>query len=153
MSEEGRPLITDVSTIAPPPAAPEGTQRIGPCHFGHSYTSAKYKGREHWMCNPSPSFWHDVTAGVTLCQKCYTRGRAARIRHGGQTAAKTKRQFYPQNDGMPPTSKQARTYDTHSGGRATEGDDSYFFARDGDGSATHADTVLPPGDQAAPTTH
>ena len=55
-------------------------QREGPCYFGHDFTTSMYKGQPQWTANPEPSFWYDVEPGVSLCQKCYTRGRAAMIR-------------------------------------------------------------------------
>ena len=80
------------------------------------------------MCNPSPSFWHDVAAGVTLCQKCYTRGMAPLIRQGDQTSARGRKHQREGDDGMPPTSKQARTL--HATANA---------------SGVPADTARPPG--------
>ena len=61
------------------------------------------------MSNPTPSFWHDVSEGVTLCQKFYTRGRAALIRQGDQTSARGRRRLREEDDGLPPISKLART--------------------------------------------
>ena len=46
-------------------------KRSGPCHFGHTTTSLRYRGAPSWQANPSTSFWKDVKAGVTLCYKYY----------------------------------------------------------------------------------
>ena len=82
-------------------------QREGPCYFGHDFTTSMYKGQPQWTANPEPSFWYDVEPGVSLCQKCYTRGRAAMIRQGGQTTAKPRNAANHAEDG-PPT-KARRT--------------------------------------------
>ena len=99
------------------------------------------------MCNPSPSFWHDVDEGVTLCQKCYTRGRAALIRQGDQTSARGRRHQREGDDGMPPTSKQARTLQitTNASG------DPAATARPPDDTNNHEAALQPPPSKRACT--
>ena len=59
---------------------PKTTRRQGPCHFGHTTTSARANAKDVWLANPAPSFWRGVPTGVSLCQRCYGLGHRARMR-------------------------------------------------------------------------
>ena len=40
----------------------------GPCHFGHTTTAARQKGKVRWQVNPTPSYWHGRYQGVHKLQ-------------------------------------------------------------------------------------
>ena len=43
------------------------------CHFGHTTTTSS-----GWYVNPSPSLWPNIQPGITICYRCYQRGRRGR---------------------------------------------------------------------------
>ena len=47
--------------------------RCGPCARGHTSTGNSEGGVPFWPIMPSPSPWHDVAAGATLCFACYQK--------------------------------------------------------------------------------
>ena len=100
--------------------AQQQLQRAGPCHFGHNFTTAAHKGHPYWTATPLPSFWYDVTPGVSLCQKCYTRGRAAMIRNGGQTAANPRNAASSADDGPPTKARRIHASTTAAAGAAPD---------------------------------
>ena len=49
----------------------------GPCAFG-CQTTWMNKGVPLWKRVPDPSPWHGVSAGSTVCKKCYENGNNLR---------------------------------------------------------------------------
>ena len=61
---ETTPVTTTTTTATTRPAS------TITCHFGHNITSSV-----GWCRNTTPSYWTEVPSGVSLCFRCYQRGR------------------------------------------------------------------------------
>ena len=71
---------------APPPSQPG--RLVGPCFYGHTFSSAQGRaGTQTWRCLPPGLLWNDTPAIATLCNSCYAR--ALRLGHYPSAASDT----------------------------------------------------------------
>ena len=69
-----QPLI--VANIPPLKKARTISKITGPCHFGHTHTSAcDLNGTPCWFQMPSGITWNGAKPGVTLCNACIVKVR------------------------------------------------------------------------------
>ena len=81
MNTPGLPFVTQPIT---PPTYSDITAPTGPCHFGHTTSSAVHcqasgakSGQPRWFRIPADTEWGSVTSKDSLCQGCYHKYRKA----------------------------------------------------------------------------
>ena len=74
MKDPCQPLV--VENIPPPKKAKAISRKMGPCHFGHTHTSAcDLNGEPSWFCMPTGFTWKGAKPGDTLCNACIVKMR------------------------------------------------------------------------------
>jgi hypothetical protein len=77
------PIVNKSATQQPLKEKRKRDDQCGPCFFGHTTTSLRYRGEVNWSRNPEPTFWEKVPVGATLCYKCYNLGWRQKKQGGG----------------------------------------------------------------------
>ena len=73
ITELNDPRMPLIQQYAPPPKRARQMDIVGPCFFGHTYTSTVcHDGTPRWHPVPQGITWRGATPGSVLCGTCYT---------------------------------------------------------------------------------